>query len=140
MKFVPAVAYHFCLNLPETFSQPRTRKFSQLCTHRALDRVLSLGSREISSYSTGICISHCISISRIFSRLCRRQRRETDLDCIQCSTSSSLPPSLPLSRPPPLSRARHSFSLHLVSPSASVCSIKEERPLRGYSRPFCRGS
>ena len=23
-KFVPAVAYHSCLNLPETFSQPRT--------------------------------------------------------------------------------------------------------------------
>ena len=24
VKFVPAVAYHFCLNLPATFSQPRT--------------------------------------------------------------------------------------------------------------------
>ena len=24
MKLVPAVAYHFCLNLPATFSQPRT--------------------------------------------------------------------------------------------------------------------
>ena len=31
MKFVTALAYHFCLNLPETFSQPRTRTFSQLC-------------------------------------------------------------------------------------------------------------
>ena len=32
VKFVTAVAYHFCLNLPETFSQPRTKTFSQLCT------------------------------------------------------------------------------------------------------------
>ena len=24
VKLVPAVAYHFCLNLPATFSQPRT--------------------------------------------------------------------------------------------------------------------
>ena len=31
VKFVLADAYHFCLNLPETFSQPRTRTFSQLC-------------------------------------------------------------------------------------------------------------
>ena len=31
MKFVPAVAYHFGLNLPKTFSQPRTKTFSQLC-------------------------------------------------------------------------------------------------------------
>ena len=31
VKFVPAVAYHFCLNLPATFSQPRTKTFSQLC-------------------------------------------------------------------------------------------------------------
>ena len=30
-ELVPAVAYHFCLNLPATFSQPRTNKFSQLC-------------------------------------------------------------------------------------------------------------
>ena len=34
-KFVPAVAYHFWLNLPDTFSQPRTRTFSQLCTSRS---------------------------------------------------------------------------------------------------------
>ena len=32
VKFVPAVAYHFCLNLPATFSQPCTKKYSQLCT------------------------------------------------------------------------------------------------------------
>ena len=32
VKFVPAVAYHFCLNLPASFSQTRTKKFSQLCT------------------------------------------------------------------------------------------------------------
>ena len=32
VKFVPAVAYHFCLYLPTTFSQPRTKTFSQLCT------------------------------------------------------------------------------------------------------------
>ena len=31
VKFVPAVAYHFCHNLPETFSQPQTKTFSQLC-------------------------------------------------------------------------------------------------------------
>ena len=31
VKLLPAVAYHFCLNLPETFSQPRTKTFSQLC-------------------------------------------------------------------------------------------------------------
>ena len=31
VKFAPAVAYHFCPNLPATFSQPRTKKFSQLC-------------------------------------------------------------------------------------------------------------
>ena len=36
MKFVPAVAYHFCLSLPETFSQPCTNKFSRLCTHSFL--------------------------------------------------------------------------------------------------------
>ena len=30
VKFVPAFAYHFCLNLPATFSQPRTKKCSQL--------------------------------------------------------------------------------------------------------------
>ena len=32
VKFVPAVAYHFCLSLPTTLSQPRTNKFTQLCT------------------------------------------------------------------------------------------------------------
>ena len=31
VKFVLAVAYHFCLNLPAIFSQPRTEKFSQHC-------------------------------------------------------------------------------------------------------------
>ena len=31
VKFLPAVAYHFCLNIPASFSQPRTMKFSQLC-------------------------------------------------------------------------------------------------------------
>ena len=31
VKFVPAVAYYFCLNLPAIFSQPRTKKFSQVC-------------------------------------------------------------------------------------------------------------
>ena len=31
MKFVPAVAYHFCLDLPAIFSQPHTKTFSQLC-------------------------------------------------------------------------------------------------------------
>ena len=30
VKFVPAVAYHFCLNLPATFSQPRTSIISVL--------------------------------------------------------------------------------------------------------------
>ena len=28
VNFVPAVAYLFCLNLPEAFSQPRTKTFS----------------------------------------------------------------------------------------------------------------
>ena len=32
VKFVPAVAYHFCLSLSATFSQPWTNKFSRLCT------------------------------------------------------------------------------------------------------------
>ena len=32
VKFVTAVACHFCLSLPETISQPRTKTFSQLCT------------------------------------------------------------------------------------------------------------
>ena len=32
VKFIPAVAYHICLNLPASFSQPRTKKFSHLCT------------------------------------------------------------------------------------------------------------
>ena len=32
VKFVPAVAYHFSLDLPATFSQPCTKTFSQLCT------------------------------------------------------------------------------------------------------------
>ena len=32
MKFVPAVAYHLYLNLPASFLQPRTKKFSQLCS------------------------------------------------------------------------------------------------------------
>ena len=32
VKFALAVAYHFCLNLPAIFSQPRTKTFSQLCT------------------------------------------------------------------------------------------------------------
>ena len=31
VKFVPAVAYHFCLSLSGTFSQPCTNKFSRLC-------------------------------------------------------------------------------------------------------------
>ena len=43
MKFVPAVAYHFCLNLPATFSQPRTKKFSQLCN---VPVNVGTGSRE----------------------------------------------------------------------------------------------
>ena len=38
VKFVPAVTYHFCLNLPATFSQPRTKKFSQLCILRGGSR------------------------------------------------------------------------------------------------------
>ena len=27
VKFVPAVAYHYCLNLPATFPQPQTQVF-----------------------------------------------------------------------------------------------------------------
>ena len=38
VKFVPAVAYHFCLNLPGTFSQPRTKTFSQLCMLKNSDK------------------------------------------------------------------------------------------------------
>ena len=48
VKYVPAVAYHFCLNLPTTFSQPRTMKYSQLCT---LQRVVA--KTEI--YFANIC-------------------------------------------------------------------------------------
>ena len=33
MKFVAAVAYHFCLNLPPTFSQPRTNIISGSNAH-----------------------------------------------------------------------------------------------------------
>ena len=32
VKFVPADAYHFCRNLTATYSKPRTKKFSRLCT------------------------------------------------------------------------------------------------------------
>ena len=31
VKFASAFAYHFCLNLPAIFSQPRAKTFSQLC-------------------------------------------------------------------------------------------------------------
>ena len=33
MNFVPAVAYHFCLNLPEKFSQPGNGDLAQHCNH-----------------------------------------------------------------------------------------------------------
>ena len=31
VNFVPALAYHFCLNLPEKFSQPGAHVLSQPC-------------------------------------------------------------------------------------------------------------
>ena len=31
VNFVPDVAYHFCLNLPETFSQPGVRQLADPC-------------------------------------------------------------------------------------------------------------
>ena len=31
MNFVPAVAYHFCLNLPAAFSQPRNGLIAKPC-------------------------------------------------------------------------------------------------------------
>ena len=49
MKFVLAVAYHFCLSLPATFSQPCTNKFSRLC----ISRLISVSvSRECEMRST----------------------------------------------------------------------------------------
>ena len=42
VKFVLAVAYHFCLNLPAIFSQPRTNTFSQLCNSRCDQNILSI--------------------------------------------------------------------------------------------------
>ena len=34
VNFVPALAYHFCLNLPATFTQPRARLLVEPCTAR----------------------------------------------------------------------------------------------------------
>ena len=34
VNFVPAVAYHFCLNLPEKFSQPGAHFLAQPCTSK----------------------------------------------------------------------------------------------------------
>ena len=41
VKFIPAVASHFCLILPAPFSQPRTKTFSQLCRGEGVQRVKS---------------------------------------------------------------------------------------------------
>ena len=48
VKFVLAVAYHFCLSLPATFSQPRTNKFSHLCSgsNRGIPTFI-FGTREL---------------------------------------------------------------------------------------------
>ena len=35
VNFVPAVAYHFCLNLPTAFTQPEVRLLSEPCTASA---------------------------------------------------------------------------------------------------------
>ena len=56
VKFVTAVAYHFCLNLPETFSQPRTKTFSQLCS-------MSLVSNDVRNRSikSMLAVLNCIA-------------------------------------------------------------------------------
>ena len=67
VKFVPAVAYHLCLNLPEKFSQPRTKNFSQLCTCDEVDAILVLPTVSYHCYSLHL------SGNRAFNfRLCRR--------------------------------------------------------------------
>ena len=39
VKFVPAVAYHFSLNLPEAFSQPGNGLLEVPCTHSKIERL-----------------------------------------------------------------------------------------------------
>ena len=36
VNFVPAVAYHFCLNLPAAFTQPRAHLLAEPCMARNL--------------------------------------------------------------------------------------------------------
>ena len=49
VKLVPALTYHFCLNLPATFSQPRTSIISgpssSMRFERALERVFAPGKQ-----------------------------------------------------------------------------------------------
>ena len=46
VKFVPAVAYHFCLNLPAAFTQPGASILVDLCTSQKKLLALSLDGRE----------------------------------------------------------------------------------------------
>ena len=46
--FVPVIAYHSCLNLPATFSQPRTKTSAHLCISAiSLDIVLNEANFEL---------------------------------------------------------------------------------------------
>ena len=58
MNFVPAVAYHFCLNLPAAFSQPKNGLIVEQRTHELLNCLGEFGyggrkSKQIESEKIG---------------------------------------------------------------------------------------
>ena len=92
VKFVTAVAYHFCLNLPATFSQPRTKTFSQLFRCMGLQNgkntFMFNNSRSFSSAGTPAWTSWAAIWARRRAGTASRPTRSTT-----AATSASAGPS-----------------------------------------------
>ena len=55
VNFIPALAYHFCLNLPATFTQPGARLLVEPCSSFVPNPLAS----PISEYRLALCPSRC---------------------------------------------------------------------------------
>ena len=48
VNFVPAIAYHYCLDLPAAFTQPGTSTLADLCTRQSTNPSIASNNAEIS--------------------------------------------------------------------------------------------
>ena len=69
VKFVTVVAYHFCLNLPEAFSQPRMHSFDDPCIRSRETFQIDIRESDTAVRPSAVlgCCPHCVaSLGDIF--------------------------------------------------------------------------